>query len=823
MARSAPADFVSSGDSPSTEIAFAQLAWRYRFLLFFGLMFGLGAGYLHYIRSPEVFFSAAKLQLVEPSTQSLPVQGLDQGRSGRTFLDEALVIRGESILRSAVENGELTKTPGFFGWNPESIVGVLASSPALSVGPASKNPQTTVFEVSFKCGDSLTSQRVVQSIVDAYGAHLQSQYRNVGKGTLELIESAKNDILARVETQEAEFDEFKRSSPLVIRDGRATSVHRENADRFLEQKQALIVRKTQLESTLRAADDAMKAKEPLESVLLALSGPLGGGQLTSTMDSATEKLTAEKVRRLEQDAKPLPSEQMRQARLLPLEAEVQQLMLQFGAGHPAVKSLQSQIDLAKASIERLQKSEEEYARKMEELRASETAQPDAPIDPLEVIRRNVTYKMLALRQQLVSVEQEMAVISEAYDVEIQTAKSENAAEMQVEKFTREIARQQALYDKIVARLEEVNIMSDAGSLRVFPLESAKPGYQIAPKQSKSLMIGGFLGLILAGALAYLREISDKSYRSAEQVSEHLGVPVIGHVPVLVGETKLAKELGHGIDPHLISFYRPKSQSAEAFKAIRTALYFSNRSGDFKILQVTSPTPGDGKSTVAANLAVTMAQSGKSVLLVDTDLRRPRVQNLFGIDSKKGVAWLLEQLPKSPTPEQVKELLGEVITESPIDNLSIMGAGHRPDNPSELLSSSQFDALSTALRGLFDVVIIDSPPLLAVTDPSTLASRVDGVLLVVRLRKNIKPLAARASRMLETLEANVIGVVVNGVGSRSAKGYGKYADVDGDYNRGKFYQYGYGYSYGSNPNGKYSEYYSDDDGTTEKKKKEIASS
>jgi capsular exopolysaccharide synthesis family protein len=236
-----------------------------------------------------------------------------------------------------------------------------------------------------------------------------------------------------------------------------------------------------------------------------------------------------------------------------------------------------------------------------------------------------------------------------------------------------------------------------------------------------------------------------------------------------------------------------------------------------MIQVTSPTPGDGKSTVAANLAISMAQSGKSVLLIDSDLRRPRVQKLFGIENEKGVAWMLGQLPKSPTAEQVKELLAEVVVDSPVPNLSIIGAGARPDNPSELLSSSQFDSLSEVLKGLFDIVLIDSPPLLAVTDPSTLASRVDGVLLVVRLKKNVKPLAARASRMLETLEANVIGVIVNGVGSRAAKGYGKYADADGYYNRGRYYQYGYGYSYGGYLYNEYNEYYSDKDGERKKKK------
>lgn len=797
------------------QIDFVQLAWRYRFLLMLGLGIGLAGGYYHFIQTPEIFFSVAKLQIVEPVTKNFPVQGLESGRTTRSFADEERVKRGESILRKAVELGDLPQTPGFRGWNADSIAGALAGSKALKVTSVGDSNQTSIFQVSYEAGDSVTAQRVVQAIVDAYAAHLQNQYRNIGTETLDLIRSAKNEVLTRLESQEAEFDRFKQASALVIRDGRATSVHRDNADRFLEQKQSLIVRKTQLESTLRAASEAMEAQEPLESVLMALSGPLGSGQFPS-LGSATEKLTAEKVRRLDIGVAILPSEQMRESRLLPLEAEVEQLMIQLGAGHPAVKSLQSQISLVKASIARLQTSEEDYVREMAQLMAAEDANLDAPIDPLAEVRRQVTLKLLALRQQLVSVEQEMSVISKAYDFEIEAAKSENTAEMQVEKFTREISRQQALYDKIVARLNEINIISDAGSLRVSPLESAKPGYSIAPKRSETLIMGGLLGVMLAAALAYLSEISDKSYRTAEQVSEHLGIPVIGHIPVIEGETTLAKEWGHGIDPHLVSFYRPKSATSEAFKAIRTALYFSNRSGDFKVVQVTSPTPGDGKSTVAANLAVSMVQSGKSVLLVDSDLRRPRVQKLFGIDQLKGLAWLLDQLPNSPSPEQVKELLAEVIVESPIENLSILGAGHCPDNPSELLSSAKFDFLSTVLSGLFDVVIIDSPPLLAVTDPSTLASRVDGVILVVRLRENVRPLAARASRMLETLEANVIGVVVNGVGSRAAKGYGKYADTDGYHNRGRNYQFGYGYTYGSYSYGSYDEYYTDDQSAREKK-------
>lgn len=804
--------------SPASQIDLARLAWRYRFLLILGLLAGLGGGYYHYIQSPELYLSSARVQIVEPVSNNLPVQGLESNKGTRSLGDEAMVMRSEGIVRRAVELGELNQTPGFLGRPPESVAGALAGSQNLRIAPATDKSQTSIFQISYQANDPVTSQRVVQAIVDAYGEHLKSRYQNVGKETLDLIHSAREDVLKRLEELEAEYDQFRQTSPLVIRQGQTTSVHRDNADKFLAQKQSLLVRKAQLDSTLRAARSAMSAGEPLESILLAIGAASLEHGLLGTAEMDPQNVVQSKVKRLEEESRLLPSEQLRETRLLPLEIQVNELKQQFGSGHPAVKAVQGQITVVQTMLERMERSEAEFAAKRQEIVDAEAAEGSTPLDREGRLKRNLQLKILALRQQLVSVEQELDVIGKSYEFEQEAAKSENAAEMTVARFEREITRQQSLYDRIVARLDEINIVSESGSLRVFALDSAQRGYKTAPQMSKSLMMGGLLGLMLAGGLAYLRELSDKSYRSAEQVAEHLRMPVIGHVPTVKAETKLAAKMGSGIDPFLVSYFRPKSSSSEAFKAIRTAIYFSNRSGDFKVIQVTSPTPGDGKSTIAANLAITMAQSGKSVLLMDTDLRRPRVQKLFGIKNERGLAWLLDQLPKSASAAEVRDLVGEVANDTEIDNLTVIGAGTRPDNPSELLSSGRFDSLLAALRGLFDVIIVDSPPMLAVTDPSTVASRVDAVLLVVRIRKNVKPLAARAARMLETLEANVLGVVVNGIGSRDAKGYGQYADTDGYYNRGQYYQYGYGYTYGNTYGGKYNEYYSSENDHPIAKKK-----
>jgi capsular exopolysaccharide synthesis family protein len=193
-----------------------------------------------------------------------------------------------------------------------------------------------------------------------------------------------------------------------------------------------------------------------------------------------------------------------------------------------------------------------------------------------------------------------------------------------------------------------------------------------------------------------------------------------------------------------------------------------------VVQITSPNPEDGKSTLTANLAVSIAQSGKRILLIDADLRKPQVHKIFGVGGDVG---LVSVITGEVDP-------AEAIQPSAIPGLSLLPCGPVPPNPAELLTAPRFKDLLDVLREQFDFVLIDTPPLLAVTDPSVVAPRVDGVLLTVRITKNGRPAAERAKEMLDTLGANVLGVVVNGIDRNN--GAGSYA-----------YGYGYGgYGYGS---------------------------
>jgi polysaccharide biosynthesis transport protein len=194
--------------------------------------------------------------------------------------------------------------------------------------------------------------------------------------------------------------------------------------------------------------------------------------------------------------------------------------------------------------------------------------------------------------------------------------------------------------------------------------------------------------------------------------------------------------------------------------VRTALYFGTGGTKPRVIQITSPNRADGKTTLSANLSVSIAQSGKRVLLVDADFRRPRLHKVFALPAGTGLASVLAGTAD----------LADAIQDSVVAGLSILPCGPRPSDPAELLSSPRLPEVLEGVRAHYDFVLVDTPPLLAVTDPSVVAPRVDGVLLNIRVSKNSRPDAERAREVLSTLGATIIGVVVNGVSSDGV-GYG----------------------------------------------------
>lgn len=213
---------------------------------------------------------------------------------------------------------------------------------------------------------------------------------------------------------------------------------------------------------------------------------------------------------------------------------------------------------------------------------------------------------------------------------------------------------------------------------------------------------------------------------------------------------------------LIALRDPQSPAAEAYRTLRTNIQFSSLDKPLHTLLVTSTAPDEGKSTTLANLAVTMAQAEQRVILVDCDLRRPTLHTLFNLPNQVGLTSVILREETAPLP----------LLETSVPGLSLLASGPLPPRPADLLGSRRMEALIARLRDEADMVLFDTPPVIAVTDAAVLATRLDGVLLVLQAGKTRRDRAREARRLLEKVKANIVGVILNN--ARQEAGYGYYA-------------------------------------------------
>jgi polysaccharide biosynthesis transport protein len=417
----------------------------------------------------------------------------------------------------------------------------------------------------------------------------------------------------------------------------------------------------------------------------------------------------------------------------------------YGSNNPHLAELQGQIDAINKSIS-------------EELkRINDRAKND-----LELARRTEDGLRKAYNDQQTEVNK----------------LNDNTIELEV--LAGEALSNRELYDELFTRLQEAQIQAGVSATNLDLVDEARPtSVPTKPNWKLYPAFGLGAGLFLGIGLAFMRENLDESIVTTEQVQKIGLLPVLSDIPLIHSDDlqrgKAAEGLPPGVDPleQSLLLTKPNAPAAEAYRALRTAILLSVADNPLRVLLITSPLGGDGKTTISYNLAVAFAQHGRKVLLLDSDMRKPSVHTLFRASKQDGLSEVLTggiPFAKAIRPHDY------------LKNLYLLPSGITPPNPAELIDSRRFDALLEEAKSQFDLVIIDSPPVLMVTDPVILSTKTDGTILVLRSQKTTRPVLKRAVEILSHSPGRKLGFVINGMDTKSVEYYYSY----GYYGDNKYY-------------------------------------
>lgn len=698
-------------EAPPQAHSLFQVVWHRKAFVLLGAFVGLVAAFLWHLQRSPVYQSSCQLLVIQKQRNPL-----DPADPNKQFYEDYMpsqlaLLRSPLILERAVAKRELTALKTFE--NVGNPVGMIRAN----LGAARDIKETggvpsNIIVLSLRGPVAEDTGKILQAVLDSYQEYLDVTYRNVSDKTLELIKKARDELLQDLHAAEAKQTQFRNNSGSPWTNKEGIALEQQRVSTIEADITKLQLKKTVLRDRIAAMEKALAEGKGMD-----LLAALRKGETTA-------------------DGKSLADEKYVKEPLMQLILKKQELLEDYGPEHPQVKSIDNRIATMRDYLSKLipEASEKDPAKRA----------------------------LAAMKLELSETEQQLTASGEIVEKLKKDARALLNYEVEENHLRNDVTRLQLIYDATVKRLQQISLVRETpGGIDAQPLSRPEAGAKIAPVAYQDLGLGLIAGLLLGAGLAYLAELSDKSFRNPAEIRNRLGLPLVGHIPFLAPDPDAERKRTAGEtcpDPLLCTYYRPKSLEAEAYRAVRTALFFAAQSVGHKVIQVTSPNKSDGKSLMIANLAVMVAQSGKSVLLIDADLRRPRQHRMFGLEAPVGLAKVLAGEVEPP----------DAIVATGVPGLSILPCGTVPPNPSELLTSPRFNELLETVRGQYDFVLVDTPPLLAVTDPCVVAGRVDGVFLTIRLTRKGRPDAERAREILAGLNVKIIGVVVNGL-ARGAGG------------------------------------------------------
>ena len=676
-------------------------------------------------RMQPVYVATSRIEMDRENSNILPFQGADSYdfmMDLENYIEtQSKILTSETLALQTIRNGGLAARPEFSspGGPSEAVaIGSLANQkrpPELGefLGSLSvkRVPNSRLMDVSFESTDPQLAARVVNVHIATY---IEQNFRSRYEATTRATTWLADQLgELKVKVQKAE-------------DARI-AYERQNQIWTIDDKQNITTQRLgDVNKELTEAQSERMKKESLYQFAKA-------GNLDAVPQVQSNSALVDLLKKRTETS-----------------AQYADALSQYGPNFPKVQRLQAQLKEADDSIEREKKK---------------------ILDVLESDYQEVRQREVLLTQRL----------------DQQKAEANQMAEKLVEYniLKREAEANKSLYDGLMTKLKETAISQGLRSSNIRVVDPAMiPSTPARPAKARNVMLAFLVGLVGGIGLALLREYLDNTVKTPDDVETLARLPSLAVVPQFADANGTAKKQrllqgfaanGHDKRIELVAQHLPKSQMSEAFRALRTSILLSQADHPPQVILVTSALPREGKTTAAANLAVTLAQLGDRTVLVDADLRKPGVGRLLNLGTGK-YAGLSSYLAGVSSLELV------TVPHPSIPNLAAIPTGPLPPNPADLLSSHKFADAITELRTKYKFIVIDSPPVMAATDAVIVSVQTDGVLLVVRSGATPKEAFTRTRDLLNSVKCRILGVVLNAVDSNAPDYYYSY----------RYYPYSYGY-------------------------------
>ena len=716
-----------------------QVLWRRKGLVAFSIACGLIAGYVYFTYTPETFRAGATIEVVRRQVQTddeNAIEKITDLAPGVAFIEAELT--SEPVMQDAVRIGQLTAIEGFPS-DPGAVHGLIRRDLAIESPEDASAIDRSIVEVVFECGDPTAAATVVNSVIQAYENFVDQRHRGTIDNVVGFFREGRETVLPKLEQLDQEYTQFRSEAPLEwTTDGQAVNPFRAEASELDERLAGLELELSQLDSQLGLIESTWNAEKDPQYVLKELRYIFEDASKIEEADDLVEN----------------SSQAPLAARLLDLRIQRNVLAAQLAAGHPSRLSVEQELSVVEKQVD-----EQDARNGTSTFRTAKETEQRLKEQSFSILRMYISglqKKRDLLRDEVDQVNNRLTVIRKKA-AELIQFENQNIS------YQRRIERYQSMLDSYDGQLEMAKVPTLNAGLEVTTLRPAGRGYLVAPSFAKSLLMGAFVGGVLGAGLGFLFDISQRTYHGPDEIAQTLETPILAHLPLFLANKRSGSEATRErdpldrISPNVAVVHAPQTPMAEGIRSIRTSLLsYGNGQPNYRVVQITSALPGDGKSMISANLACSLANAKRRVVLIDADLRLPVQHKLFGIDAKLGLTSVLNG----------ECSLDEALVETQVKGLFLLPSGPRPNNPAEALQMPEFQQVIDDLRPDFDMVLVDTPPLLAVTDASNVAGHVDGVIVVFRIVRNIKPLSKRALTMLQSLHTNVVGLIINAVGDSS---------------------------------------------------------